>query len=160
VVRSLILWLVLAVLLPDPSAVAVGVARASDPWQDDAALNDVCFLGRRLGWIAGEHGVLWATRDEGTSWSLVGLPVGRNVSLRSVCFLTDQVGWLREQTELPICVGFGISRPEQVRQLAAVADGVIVGSAIVAKIATVGKTPGEQVLSEIGTFADQLVSAL
>ena len=74
--------------------------------------------------------------------------------------LTDQVGWLREQTELPICVGFGISRPEQVRQLAAVADGVIVGSAIVAKIATVGKTPGEQVLSEIGEFADQLVSAL
>ena len=74
--------------------------------------------------------------------------------------LNDQVGWLREQTELPICIGFGISRPEHVQQLAPVADGVIVGSAIVRKIATVGETPGEQVLSEIGEFADQLVSAL
>jgi len=74
--------------------------------------------------------------------------------------LTDQVGWLREQTELPVCIGFGISRPEHVRQLAPVADGVIVGSAIVRKVATVGEAPAEQVLSEIGEFADQLSSAL
>ena len=74
--------------------------------------------------------------------------------------LTDQVGWLREQTELPICIGFGISKPEHVEHLAPVADGVIVGSAIVRKIATVGEMPREQVLSEIGEFADQLVSAL
>ena len=74
--------------------------------------------------------------------------------------LTDQVGWLREQTELPICIGFGISKPEHVEHLAPVADGVIVGSAIVRKIATVGDMPREQVLSEIGEFADQLGAAL
>jgi tryptophan synthase alpha chain len=32
---------------------------------------------------------------------------------------------------LPICVGFGVSRPEQARAVAALADGVVVGSAIV-----------------------------
>ena len=74
--------------------------------------------------------------------------------------LTDQVGWLREQTELPICIGFGISQPAHVEQLAPVADGVIVGSAIVRKIATLDEAPREQVLSEIGEFADQLTRAL
>ncbi len=47
----------------------------------------------------------------------------------------DNVGWLREQTPLPICIGFGISQPEHVKKLAPVADGLIVGSAIVRRIA-------------------------
>jgi tryptophan synthase alpha chain len=34
-------------------------------------------------------------------------------------------------TTLPICVGFGIARPEQASAVAAMADGVVVGSAIV-----------------------------
>jgi tryptophan synthase alpha chain len=38
---------------------------------------------------------------------------------------------LRAATDLPICVGFGISRPDQARTVAALADGVVVGSAIV-----------------------------
>ena len=33
--------------------------------------------------------------------------------------LVDNVGWLREQTELPICIGFGVSQPSHVRLLAA-----------------------------------------
>ena len=37
--------------------------------------------------------------------------------------ILENVGWLREQTPLPICIGFGISRPEHVRMLAPVADG-------------------------------------
>ncbi|MEQ8835920.1 MAG: tryptophan synthase subunit alpha, partial [Lacipirellulaceae bacterium] len=45
--------------------------------------------------------------------------------------LADNVSWLREQTNLPICIGFGISKPEHVKLLAPVADGLIVGSAIV-----------------------------
>jgi tryptophan synthase alpha chain len=38
---------------------------------------------------------------------------------------------LRAATSLPLCIGFGISRPEQARAVAALADGVVVGSAIV-----------------------------
>ena len=38
---------------------------------------------------------------------------------------------LRSVTALPICVGFGIARPEQAAEVARLADGVVVGSAIV-----------------------------
>jgi len=53
--------------------------------------------------------------------------------------LVDNVGWLREQTELPICIGFGINGPAVAEQLAPVADGLIVGSAVVRRIAESGK---------------------
>ncbi len=52
--------------------------------------------------------------------------------------LVDNVGWLREQTDLPICIGFGISGPETAAKLAPVADGLIVGSAIVRRVAQAG----------------------
>jgi tryptophan synthase alpha chain len=45
--------------------------------------------------------------------------------------LPDTVTRLRRVTALPICVGFGIARPEQARRVAELADGVVVGSAIV-----------------------------
>jgi tryptophan synthase alpha chain len=38
---------------------------------------------------------------------------------------------LREASTLPVCVGFGVSRPEQAASVARIADGVVVGSAIV-----------------------------
>jgi tryptophan synthase alpha chain len=38
---------------------------------------------------------------------------------------------LRGSTKLPICVGFGVSKPEQATQVARLADGVVIGSAIV-----------------------------
>ena len=45
--------------------------------------------------------------------------------------LIKQVQRLKELTSKPVCVGFGISRPQQARAIARVADGVIVGSAII-----------------------------
>lgn len=45
--------------------------------------------------------------------------------------LPDSVARLRGATTLPICIGFGISTPEQARAAAELGDGVIVGSAIV-----------------------------
>lgn len=45
--------------------------------------------------------------------------------------LPATIARLRNATTLPICVGFGISTPEQARRVADLADGVVVGSAIV-----------------------------
>ena len=49
------------------------------------------------------------------------------------------VAEIRATTKLPIAVGFGISTPEQAREVAAQADGVVVGSAIVKRIAEFGR---------------------
>jgi tryptophan synthase alpha chain len=45
--------------------------------------------------------------------------------------LPDTIGRLRHATGLPICVGFGISTAEQARRIGSLADGIVVGSAIV-----------------------------
>ena len=74
--------------------------------------------------------------------------------------LIDRLGWLREQTDVPVCVGFGISEPAHVRQLAPVADGVIVGSAIVRRVSEGLKRPRADVIREIGDYAASLIKAL
>jgi tryptophan synthase alpha chain len=48
--------------------------------------------------------------------------------------LGELVARVRQHTSVPVCVGFGISTPDQARQVAALADGVIVGSACVKAI--------------------------
>lgn len=74
--------------------------------------------------------------------------------------IVDNVAWLREQTPLPICIGFGISRPKHVRMLRPVADGLIVGSAIVRRMAEAVARPREQVLGEIADYVGELLAAL
>ncbi|MEZ6088531.1 MAG: tryptophan synthase subunit alpha [Pirellulaceae bacterium] len=73
--------------------------------------------------------------------------------------LIDNVGWLREQTDLPICIGFGISQPEHIHKLAPVADGLIVGSAIVRRIAEAGANNREQVRQEIKSYVKSMAEA-
>lgn len=74
--------------------------------------------------------------------------------------LLDNVAWLREQTPLPICIGFGISRPKHVKMLSPVADGLIVGSAIVRRVAEAATKPRAKVLAEIGDYVGELLSAM
>jgi len=45
--------------------------------------------------------------------------------------LKQFIGRVRKATDKPLCVGFGIATPEQARQVARMADGVIVGSRII-----------------------------
>ena len=61
---------------------------------------------------------------------------------------------------MPICIGFGISGPDQVRQLAPVADGLIVGSAIVRRLAEAINRPRAEVVREIGQFVGELAQVL
>lgn len=72
--------------------------------------------------------------------------------------LIDQLKSLRAQSCLPLSVGFGISSPEQVTALEGVADGVIVGSAIVRRIAD-AKTI-EEAATSVRTFATEMKTAV
>ncbi|HUG66980.1 MAG TPA: tryptophan synthase subunit alpha [Pirellulaceae bacterium] len=74
--------------------------------------------------------------------------------------LIENVGWLREQTDLPICIGFGVSKPEHVKLLAPVCDGLIVGSAIVRRLADASTRPRGEVTKEVGDYAADLLAAL
>jgi tryptophan synthase alpha chain len=74
--------------------------------------------------------------------------------------LKENVAWLRTQTDLPICIGFGIGAPDQVRQLAPVADGLIVGSALVRRLADAVNRPRPEIVKEIGDFIGELAAAL
>ena len=48
--------------------------------------------------------------------------------------LADNVKDIQKRTTTPVCVGFGISKPEQAQAVGSIADGVIVGSAVVKKV--------------------------
>jgi len=74
--------------------------------------------------------------------------------------LIENVGWLREQTPLPVCIGFGISTPDHVRLLSPAADGLIVGSAIVRRVAAAANKPKAAVLSDVGDYVASLLAAL
>lgn len=72
--------------------------------------------------------------------------------------LPEQVAAIRATTDLPIAVGFGISTPEQAREVATVADGVVVGSAIVKRIAEYGREP--DLAERIGAIVEPLARAV
>jgi len=74
---------------------------------------------------------------------------------------TDLARYLRELravTTKPICVGFGISTPEQVAAVAPYADGIIVGSAIVQLVETHARSGA--LVSEVGRFIASLKAPL
>lgn len=74
--------------------------------------------------------------------------------------VSENVTWLRKQTDLPICIGFGISQAEHVRTLAPVADGLIVGSALVRRVAETATRSRAEVRQEVGRFVAELVASL
>lgn len=68
-----------------------------------------------------------------------------------------EVARIKAGTELPVIVGFGINTPEKAKNIASVADGAVVGSAIVSQIAA-GKSSTE-VLAFVKSLADGAHSA-
>ena len=68
-----------------------------------------------------------------------------------------EVARIKSQTDLPVIVGFGIKTPETSRAIASVADGAVVGSAIVAKIGEA--EPVDDVLTFVKSLADGAHSA-
>jgi tryptophan synthase alpha chain len=94
-------------------------------------------------------GFLYCVSVAGVTGARTELPPG----------LVDRVTWLKTKTDVPILVGFGISSPEQVQAVAAVADGVIVGSALVRRIAEAAGRPRDQMLADVAAYTTDLASA-
>ena len=94
-------------------------------------------------------GFLYCVSVAGVTGARTDLPPG----------LIERVTWLRTKTDVPILVGFGISGPEQVKAVAAVADGVIVGSALVRRVAEAAGTSREQMLADVAAYTRDLAAA-
>lgn len=74
--------------------------------------------------IRASRGFLYYVSLTGVTGARASLPKEIAAHVRSI----------KRMTDLPVCVGFGISRPAQVREVVQVADGVIVGSALLDRI--------------------------
>jgi tryptophan synthase alpha chain len=72
--------------------------------------------------------------------------------------IAGQVAEIRRHTPLPIAVGFGISTPEQARAVAAHAEAVVVGSAVVNQIAEHGKN--KDLVPKVSQFVHGMVQAV
>jgi len=74
----------------------------------------------------------------------------------------EGVAELRTHTDTPICVGFGVSNAATVAEVCKVADGAIVGSAIVHRIAYAAKAglPAEAIVAKVGQFVSELLAPL
>ncbi|MDY6913822.1 MAG: tryptophan synthase subunit alpha [Planctomycetota bacterium] len=68
------------------------------------------------------------------------------------------VAELRKHTDTPVCVGFGISNAETVAHVCRVADGAIVGSAIVHRIEDNKDAPRKKLAKQIGEFVSELLA--
>jgi tryptophan synthase alpha chain len=72
--------------------------------------------------------------------------------------LEQAIGRIKEQTQKPVAVGFGISTPEQVKEVSRFADGVIVGSALVKMIEE--NLNRSDMVKRVGEFVAGLVKVL
>lgn len=70
--------------------------------------------------------------------------------------LSSIIKVVRENTDIPCAIGFGISTPDQAQKMSAIADGVIVGSAIMKQIGEYGRESIEKVGSYIKSMKDAL----
>lgn len=133
-------------LTPEESGPWVGAARSAGldtvflvaPTSTDERIEVVCRISSGFVYCVSRVGVTGARDD---------VPAE----------LPDLVARVKSKAHSPVCVGFGISQPEHVRRIAAFADGVIVGSALVRVVAESGDGPG--LADSVRAFAASLKSA-
>ena len=88
--------------------------------------------------------------------ALRGVTGARNLDVEEV---KQKLQAIRRRTALPLGVGFGINSPEAAARVAEFADAVIVGSAVVKRIADLAAYP-DKIYSEVGIFISSLRTAL
>jgi len=72
--------------------------------------------------------------------------------------IPGMISRIQRYSSLPIAIGFGVSNPEQAQQVAALGDAVVVGSAVVNRIAQHGSSPG--LVDEVCHFVQTLSQAI
>ncbi len=92
--------------------------------------------------------------------SIAGITGGESALAANV---KTHIDALRAQTNLPIAIGFGVNTPAQAEEMAALADGVIIGSAIVKRISAhldeYGK-PSATMTDDVLAFVEDLAHAV
>jgi tryptophan synthase alpha chain len=94
-------------------------------------------------------GFLYCVSVAGVTGARTELPEG----------LAERVAWLRTQARVPVLVGFGVSTPEQVRALVQVADGAIVGSALVRQVGELAPQGPAGIAQGVERYVAELVRA-
>lgn len=74
--------------------------------------------------------------------------------------LSSIIKVVRESTDIPCAIGFGISTPEQAKKMASISDGAIVGSAIIKMIEKYGKDAPQKVGEYVKEMKDAVDTAL
>ncbi|MGR6328010.1 tryptophan synthase subunit alpha [Sphingomonas sp. XXL09] len=125
---------------PDLRARGIASIRLATPTTDAARLPQV---------LDGAGGFLYYVSVAG----ITGLQQAAQASIDSA------VARLKAATDLPVAVGFGVRTPEQAAAIGAVADGVVVGSAIVEIVAKHGQDAPAAVTPYIQSLAAALATA-
>ena len=94
-------------------------------------------------------GFLYCVSVAGVTGARTELPAG----------LVDRVAWLRSKASVPVLVGFGVSGPEQVAALSKVADGAIVGSALVRRVEELAAKGPAAIAAGVESYVADLVKA-
>ena len=137
------------------------------PPEEDDELCDPC-LTAGLNWIRLTTPTTNATRltrvlerSSGFVYhvSIAGITGTRSANKSDV---TNSIAQIRAHTDLPVAVGFGIKTAEQVQQTAQVADAVVVGSAVIDKIAQgiEKKADDAQIAADVHRFVGELAGGL
>jgi len=125
-------------------------ARRLDCYANQKGLANICFItpttqaGRMKDILKIARGFIYYVSLTGVTGSRRDLSGDLKTKLSAIKKLTAK----------PVCVGFGISSARQVKTVRKIADGVIIGSAIVAKIREFMGKPG--LVAKVGNFVEKL----
>jgi tryptophan synthase alpha chain len=125
---------------PALRAAGVNLIRLATPTTDDARLPTV---------LNGAGGFLYYV-------SVAGITGKQQAATDSI---EQAVARLKRATDLPVAVGFGVRTPEQARAIARIADGVVVGSALVEIVGEHGAAAPEHLRARAASLAEAVHSA-
>jgi tryptophan synthase alpha chain len=89
--------------------------------------------------------------------SLKGVTGAGHLDIDSV---TEKVAQIRSHSSLPLCVGFGIKDAVSAKAVASVADGVVVGSLLVAKMGELANRPAAEIATQVAALIKPIRQAL